>query len=273
MVNFYHRFIPSAADILRPLNALLKPSRKGSSASTSIDWTDEARLAFSTIKEALASSVLLVFPSPTAPTRIHTDASDHAVGAVLQQYLEGEWRPLAFFSRKLQPPEVRYSAFGRKLLAIYLAIKHFRYFIDGREFHILTDHLPITYAIRASTVKQSPRKARHLEFIAQFTTDICHVKGAENIPADALSHICAISPLPSIDYEEMSRLQQLEEYTFPANSTFDIQSVEVFGFPFPLLCDMSSRLPRPVVPSSMRRLVFHTIHDVSHPGIRGTQVK
>src|SRR5678815_2098662 len=36
---------------------------------------------------------------------------------------------------------------------------------------------------------------------------------------------------------------------------------------------MSSRVPRPVVPTPMRRLVFHTIHNVSHPGVKGSQVK
>lgn len=275
MVNFYHRFIPAAADILRPLNSLLKPSRKGSSTSTKVDWTDAARDAFDSIKERLASSVLLVFPSTSAPTRIHTDASDFAVGAVLQQFSENEWRPLAFFSKKLQPAELKYSAFGRELLAIYLAIKHFRYFTEGREFHILTDHKPLTYAITAPTTKQSPREARHLEFIAQFTSDIRFVKGAENIPADTLSRVSinSISALPSIDYEEMSRLQQQEQFTFPANSSYDICSVEMFGFPFPLLCDMSSRLPRPVVPTPMRRHVFNTLHNVSHPGVKGSQVQ
>ena len=48
-----------------------------------------------------------------------TDASDTAVGAVLQQQINGEWKPIAFFSKRLKPAETRYSIFDRELLAIY----------------------------------------------------------------------------------------------------------------------------------------------------------
>ena len=47
----------------------------------------------------------------------------------------------------LQPAEALYITFDRELLAIYLAIKQFRHFIEGRTFHILTDHKPVTYAL------------------------------------------------------------------------------------------------------------------------------
>jgi hypothetical protein len=51
-----------------------------------------------------------------------TDASDIAVGTVLQQYVDGTWHPIYFFSKKMKPTETRYSTFDRELLAIYLAI-------------------------------------------------------------------------------------------------------------------------------------------------------
>lgn len=69
-----------------------------------------------------------------------TDASDAAVGAVLQQLVDNAWQPLAFFSRKLSPLKSRYSTFGRELLAMYMVVHHFWHFLEGREFHIQTDH-------------------------------------------------------------------------------------------------------------------------------------
>lgn len=54
-----------------------------------------------------------------------TDASDVAVGDVLQQHIAGMWCPIAYFSKKLKPAETRYSTFDRELLAVYLAVKHF----------------------------------------------------------------------------------------------------------------------------------------------------
>ena len=51
---------------------------------------------------------------------------------------------------------------SRELLAIYLAVKHFRHFLEGRQFHICTDHKPLTYAIRNRSQNHSPRQLRHL---------------------------------------------------------------------------------------------------------------
>ena len=83
MITFYHRFIPSAAGLLTPLTSLLKGKKRGQ--STRITWSDAARKAFSDAKTALADATLLVFPQESAPTRLQVDASEFAVGGVLQQ--------------------------------------------------------------------------------------------------------------------------------------------------------------------------------------------
>ena len=49
-----------------------------------------------------------------------TDASDTAMGAVLQQYINNHWHPISYFSKALKPAETRYSTFDRELLAVYL---------------------------------------------------------------------------------------------------------------------------------------------------------
>ena len=115
-----------------------------------------------------------------------SDASDRAVGAVLQQQIDGEWHPLSYFSKKLRQAETRYSTFDRELLAVYLSIKHFRHLVEGHEFHIITDHKPLTLALATSSDKYPPRQIRHLDYISQFTTDIRHIAGLNNPVADAL---------------------------------------------------------------------------------------
>ena len=122
LVNVYHRFVPSCAQILQPLHDLLKGTPKG---NTPLTWTDAATTAFHTIKDTLANATLLVHPRPNASTCILTDASSAAGGAVLQQRIGDTWCPLAYFSRKLTPAHTKYSTLDRELLAIYLAIKHF----------------------------------------------------------------------------------------------------------------------------------------------------
>ena len=184
LINFYRRFVPHCASIVHLLNALLKGSNR---LSDTLVWNDAPTEAFAQVKDALASATLLVHPTPGAPTCVMTDACDVAVGAVLQQYCNGQWCPISFLSKALKPAETRYSTFDRELLAVYLALKHFQYFLEGREVHILTDHKPLTYALSARADRYSPRQIRHLDFIAQFTSDLRHVQGSLNAAADALA--------------------------------------------------------------------------------------
>ena len=92
LVNFYHRFIPNGATILQPLHSLLKRTKH---PSDMLEWTNNTSAAFHKVKDALADASLLIHPTADAPTSIMTDVSDVAVGAVLQQYINGQWRPLA----------------------------------------------------------------------------------------------------------------------------------------------------------------------------------
>lgn len=94
LINFYRRFIPDCAAILHPLSSLLKHTKR---PSDPLEWSDVTTTAFSQIKEALANTSLLVHPTSDAPTCLMTDASDAAVGAVLQQYIEGQWCPISCF--------------------------------------------------------------------------------------------------------------------------------------------------------------------------------
>ena len=194
MVNYYHRFLPELAHKLHPLHEATKV--KGQK----IEWTDDCQVAFDAAKAALSSATLLNHPCPAAPTSITVDASDKAVGGQLEQLTGGSWRPVAFFSKKLSNAETRYSAFDRELLAIYLAVKHFRHHLEGRPFTVFTDHKPLTFAL-SSSAERSPRQTRHLSFIAEFSTDIRHVEGKANVVADTLSRaIC--SPLETETCQE-----------------------------------------------------------------------
>ena len=81
--------------------------------------------------------------------------------------------------------------------------------MEGRKFTLYTDHKPLTFAM-ASSADRSPRQTRHLSYIAEFTTDIQHVKGKYNVVADALSRIQAIA-LPTVDYVLLAKDQANSE--------------------------------------------------------------
>jgi hypothetical protein len=93
-------------------------------------------------------------------------------GAILQQRVKNAWQPLAFFSKKLNLAQQKYSAYDCELLAICEAVKHICHMLDARHFIIFTNHKPVTYASQQKRDKCSLRQFNHLDFIAQFITDI-----------------------------------------------------------------------------------------------------
>ena len=147
MVNYYHRFIPQCAAKLTPLNNLLTAANDGHTrlspkSNFDLKWNESAESAFLESKQILANVTLLVHPDPSALLNITCDASDSAVGGVLQQYIDNVWQPLTIFSKKLNP-----AAFDRELLAVYATIRHFRHNLEGRNFFVNTDHKPLTFVM------------------------------------------------------------------------------------------------------------------------------
>ena len=80
------------------------------------------------------------------------------VTALQQEMSSGSLQPLGFFSRKLNTPEQKYSAFDRELLAVYAAIRHFRWALEGRRFYLLSDHKPLTFALHRQSDAWSARQ-------------------------------------------------------------------------------------------------------------------
>uniref|UniRef100_A0A1X7T8A0 Reverse transcriptase domain-containing protein n=1 Tax=Amphimedon queenslandica TaxID=400682 RepID=A0A1X7T8A0_AMPQE len=102
LINFYNRIVPNLASLLSPLYKYLGKEYKNTKEIVS---TEDSIAAFEAAKTALSDATLLGHPKHDAPLSIATDASDVATGAVLQQWVDSSWQPLAFFSKKLQPAE------------------------------------------------------------------------------------------------------------------------------------------------------------------------
>ena len=110
------------------------------------------------------------------------------IGGVLeQQEANGSWHPVEYYSKRLSTSERNYSATDREYVAIRQCLERWRHFLIGIQFIILTDHVALTYIRSSATV--SRRNARWLEFLSQFDFEILHIKGKENVVADALSRV------------------------------------------------------------------------------------
>lgn len=268
VINFYRRFIPGAAVHQVTLNALLTGSVKGSHP---VNLTAEELEAFKACKDSLCKATLLAHPVCDAKLALVTDASDIAIGSVLQQLKGTSWEPLAFFSRKLSPSQQKYSPYDRELLAIYESVKHFRHMLEARVFTIYTDHKPLTFAFNSHKGNCSPRQFRHLDFISQFTTDIKHISGKDNIVADTLSRIEAVEQ--PVDLKLLSEAQsddcEMKIY-LSANTALQLKKIKLPGCQEGLYCDVRDGNLRPFVPAKLRHQVINSLHSLSHPGANAT---
>nr|VZI38242.1 unnamed protein product [Spirometra erinaceieuropaei] len=267
-VNFYRRFLPNCADFMLPLTNMV------SGPNGPLELTGEALTAFERIKNSLADANLLTHPAPEAQLSLMVDASTVAVGAVLQQDLAGSTQPLAFFSKKLLPAETRYSTFGRELLAINLAVKHFRHFVKGRDFTVFTDHKPLSFALSSHSDKYNPREIAQLDYISQFTTDIPHIDGTRNQVADMLSRPSLSSLQLSHGVDLCAMAAEKQRVGCPGDESvigLPLKDVPLTTGSGTILCDVSTPFHRSFVPASMRQAVFQTLRGLSHPGIRASQ--
>ena len=155
-----------------------------------------------------------------------------------------------------------------ELLGIYSAIKHFRNFVEGHPFIIYTDHKPLCTML-SSQKERSPRQTRYLSFISEFSSDIRHVKGTDNVVAGALSRIDVISS--QIETEELAREQKKspEVASYVGNQHSNLEVTRIQCGPHELEVDVSTGRSRPIVPLSMRKrvLTFITGWRMQAPGL------
>ncbi|GBL76526.1 Transposon Ty3-G Gag-Pol polyprotein [Araneus ventricosus] len=280
MFNFYRCFIPKAAHILAPIVQFLEghTNKKKSRSSVrksfeQLKWNENAEQAFLAAKNAIAEATLLRHPIPGAQLSLWVDASDVAIGGTLSQLSQGKWEPIAFFSMKLNKSQQKWSTYDRELFSIYSAIKKFKHMLEGREFQIYTDQKPLIYAFKQNPDKCSPRQLRHLDFISQYSTDIRHVQGSQNIVADALSRIevDSITKSPILNFKEFARAQKddsdIQKFLHNDASSLQLELKPCETSNCNLLCDTSTGVPRPFVPTSFRKLIFDHLHNLAHPGI------
>lgn len=269
LVNVYKRFIPKAVDEQLDLRRLIPGNRKNDSRK--LQWDDSSLSAFDRCKQSLAESALLHYPDSTKELALMIDASNIAAGAVLQQRSGTCWQPLGFYSEKFSDSQKNYSTFGRELTAMKMAVKHFRYFLEGRKFVIFTDHKPLTYAMTTNSASRLPHEERYLRYISQFTVDIRHIKGETNIVADALSRVEAVGAINlSKIAEDQSDDEELK--SLMTSSSLKIEPVRIPNVSRPVYCDVSfqNRL-RPFVPEKHRITVMQHFHGIAHPGTKATR--
>jgi len=179
--NFYRWFIKGFSKIVKLLTDLTKKGIKWT-------WTPSCQDAFDKLKEIFTRGPILTHFDDTRPTKLETDASDFALGAVLSQLYEDEkWHPVAFHSRKFSPAEINYEVHDKKMTAIVAAFKAWAYMlmsVDDQIF-VYTDHQNLEYFNSTNTLNR--RQHCWAEFLQPFNFKVIYREGLINEMADALS--------------------------------------------------------------------------------------
>lgn len=178
--NYYRRFLKNFSGTSAPLNRLTRKS-------VDFIWTKDCQTAFDKIKKMLTNPPVLAYPDFSKPFIITTDASKYACGAVLSQEIDGFEKPVAFASKSFTKGEINKITKEQELIAIHWAVKHFRPYIYDTFFKIKSDHKSLIYLF--SLKDPSSRLTRMRLDLEEHNFVIEHIKGKDNVVADALSRM------------------------------------------------------------------------------------
>jgi hypothetical protein len=282
IVNYYRDMWVRRSEILAPLSALCSNAVKWK-------WTEVHQKAFDTMKRVMAREVILAYPDFNAEFHIHTDASKFQLGAVISQ----NGKPIAFYSRKLNPAQTRYTTTERELLSIVETLKEFRTMLLGQILVVHTDHENLVYK-----KFNSDRVMRWRLFLEEYSPDLKYIKGEKNIVADALSRLelnnepmdeahfteemrsalyCyAGDEVPNTDYplsyKLIGRAQKKDEQMIKIlkqkNSKYKFKSFHGGGKSRELIC-YNEKI---VIPKELQLRIVNWYHTfLGHPGINRTE--
>lgn len=173
LAGYYRRFIKDFGAISAPLTQILRKD--------SFTWTEAATTAFNSLKHALSIAPVLHLPDFTRPFMVDCDASGTWFGAVLHQGAG----PLAFFSKPFAARHKKIAAYGRELIGLVQAVRHWQPYLWGRKFIVRSDHYALKFMLDQllSTMPQHQwiSKLFSFDFLVEYRS------GRLNTMADALS--------------------------------------------------------------------------------------
>ena len=180
MVNFLSIFLKDLQLILAPIYQLTK---KG----IPFVWSEECETAFKKIKKALTSPPVLAMPNEQGHFILVSDTSIVGCGATLYQEQDGDYRVIAYYSKKLPEAVRRYSISELELTGILANITAFKHVLRNIEFTVFCDHSALVHIINAKREPPTLRLQKLVENLMNYKFKIKFQKGKELHVTDFLS--------------------------------------------------------------------------------------
>lgn len=179
LAGYFRRYIPGYAIKTACIAAL---TRKG----VSFHWGDEQEKARQEIIAQLTNEPILAIFDPELRTELHTDASSIGYGGILIQIdKNGSKRVIAYFSKLTAGAESKYHSYELETLAVVKSLQHFRQYLIGKHFVIITDCNALKMTQRKKDLQ--PRVARWWIYMQDFDFTLEYRKGVLMAHVDYLS--------------------------------------------------------------------------------------
>ena len=268
----YSRHMQNFSEVAAPLTDLLKGCK---TKKQKVTVAGKSLEAFHALQKLASEAPVLKIASWDEPFEVITDASNIAVGAVLEQAT----RPIAFYSKKLDSAQRNYSVYDKELYAIITALKHWKHFLYGREFTVKTDHQALKWLQTMPSADWSDRQSRWSQLFQQFGGMIEYLPGKHNPVADALSRKSGtVQSAQRTTVLDSSALDSMKEDYLDSAEFGTPYSLAMAGEPghFSLQDGWLLYKGRLCITASHRAALLHDAHDSlvgGHRGINNTLEK
>ena len=206
MAGYYRKYLRDLSRVTAPLRNLLAKHVQWS-------WGKPQNDAFLAVKEMLVSPAVLKMPVKGLPYRLATDWSEYGYGAVLSQiHPDGNEYPVAFASRACNKHEKNYASYKGEMLAAVWGVEHFRMYLLGQSFTLVTDHQPLAFLMKSQ--KLSGLYARWACRLQEYDITVTYRPGSANCNADGISRF----PLPSSERDWEIFREGIEYYSTRADA-------------------------------------------------------
>ena len=181
MANTCQDYIPQYASISAPLRELTKKN-------TAFEWKHEHQKAFEQLKKKLTKSPVMSYFDTAKRSLVIVDASPQGISAILAQreHQSDLYKIISYASRATSPVERRYSQTDLEGLSLVWGIEHFRLFLLGSVFDVITDHQALEAIFNNPRSKPPARIERWMMRLQPYNFRVIYKKGSTN-EADYMS--------------------------------------------------------------------------------------